>query len=82
MNTGFQLAGRFAGVTTSPVRDILAVVNRGDVISFAGGIPDASLFEVDDFRAAYDHVPIRVGARCSTPRPRVNRSCSSRLRPG
>ena len=63
MSTGFQLAGRFAGVTTSPVRDILAVVNRGDVISFAGGIPDASLFEVNDFRAAYDHVFTHQGRR-------------------
>lgn len=63
MSTGFTMAGRFAGVTTSPVRDILAVVNRGDVISFAGGIPDASLFEVDDFRAAYDHVLARQGRR-------------------
>ena len=63
MSKGFRLAGRFEGVTTSPVRDILAVVNRGDVISFAGGIPDASLFELDDFRAAYDHVLARQGRR-------------------
>lgn len=61
--SGFQLASRFSGVTTSPVRDILDVVNRGDVISFAGGIPDASLFEVDDFRAAFDHVLATQGRR-------------------
>ena len=59
----YRLASRFAGVTTSPVRDILAVVNRGDVISFAGGIPDPALFEVDDFRAAFDHVLARQGRR-------------------
>ena len=63
MSSAFQLAERFAAVTTSPVRDILAVVNRGDVISFAGGIPDASLFELDDFRAAFDHVLTHQGAR-------------------
>ncbi|HEY3339241.1 MAG TPA: PLP-dependent aminotransferase family protein [Propionicimonas sp.] len=63
MSSAFQLASRFAGVTTSPVRDILAVVNRGDVISFAGGIPDASLFELDDFHAAFDHVLTHQGAR-------------------
>lgn len=63
MSTGFQLAERFAGVTTSPVRDILAVANRDDVISFAGGIPDASLFELDDFRDAYDHVLTHQGRR-------------------
>ena len=61
--SGFQLASRFSGVTTSPVRDILDVVNRGDVISFAGGIPDASLFELDDFRAAFDHVLATQGRR-------------------
>lgn len=60
---GFRLATRFAGVTTSPVRDILAVLSRGDVISFAGGIPDASLFEVADFRAAFDHVLANQGHR-------------------
>ncbi len=59
----FQLADRFSGVTTSPVRDILAVLSRGDVISFAGGIPDASLFELADFRAAFDHVLTHQGAR-------------------
>ena len=63
MSSAFQLAGRFSGVTTSPVRDILAVISRGDVISFAGGIPDASLFELADFRAAFDHVLTHQGAR-------------------
>ena len=63
MRTLFQLASRFAGITTSPVRDILAVVNSADVISFAGGIPDASLFELDDFRAAFDHVLTHQGPR-------------------
>ncbi len=63
MSKGFQLAARFGGVTTSPVRDILAVVNRGDVISFAGGIPAASLFALDDFHAAFDHVLCHQGRR-------------------
>ena len=63
MSSAFRLASRFAGVTTSPVRDILSVVGRGDVISFAGGVPDANLFELDDFRAAFDHVLTHQGAR-------------------
>ncbi|MGV8907620.1 MAG: PLP-dependent aminotransferase family protein [Propionicimonas sp.] len=63
MSSAFQLASRFAGVSTSPVREILAVLSRGDVISFAGGIPDASLFEMADFRAAFDHVFTHQGAR-------------------
>ncbi|MGB7963354.1 MAG: PLP-dependent aminotransferase family protein [Propionicimonas sp.] len=61
--SGFRLADRFAGVTTSPVRDILAVLSRGEVISFAGGIPDASQFEVADFRASFDYVLSYQGAR-------------------
>lgn len=52
----FRLAARFADVRPSPVRDILAVVGRADVISFAGGIPDADLFEAADFAAAFDYV--------------------------
>lgn len=59
----FQLATRFAGVTTSPVRDILTVLSRGEVISFAGGIPDAALFEVADFRESFDHVLANQGRR-------------------
>lgn len=59
----FTLSSRFADVTSSPVRDILSVVGRGDVISFAGGIPDASLFEADDFRACFDHVLAHQAAR-------------------
>ncbi len=61
--SGFRLADRFAGVATSPVRDILAVLSRGDVISFAGGIPDASQFEVADFRTSFDYVFSHQGAR-------------------
>lgn len=38
------------------MRDILSVVGREDVISFAGGIPDAELFAVSDFSAAFDYV--------------------------
>lgn len=56
MTSPFRLADRFADVKSSPVRDILSVVGRDDVISFAGGIPDGSLFEVDDFAAAFDYV--------------------------
>lgn len=52
----FRFAQRFNGVSSSPVRDILAVAARPDVISFAGGIPDGSLFAVEHFRDAFDHV--------------------------
>lgn len=52
----FPVSTRFAGVTSSPVRDLLAVLARGDVISFAGGIPDPQLFAVEDLRRAFDEV--------------------------
>ena len=54
--TAFEIAARFAAVKSSPVRDIQAVIARPDVITFAGGIPDASLLERADFAAAFDYV--------------------------
>ncbi|MCE6994077.1 PLP-dependent aminotransferase family protein [Saccharothrix sp. S26] len=40
----------FAG---SPVRDLLALTSRPEVISFAGGLPAPGLFDVDGLREAY-----------------------------
>ncbi|GAA3462191.1 PLP-dependent aminotransferase family protein [Saccharothrix longispora] len=40
--------------TSSPVRDLLALANRPEVISFAGGLPAPDLFDVDGLRAAFD----------------------------
>ena len=54
--TAFEIAARFAAVKSSPVRDIQAVIARPDVITFAGGTPDASLLERADFAAAFDYV--------------------------
>ncbi|SDU23612.1 PLP-dependent aminotransferase family protein [Amycolatopsis keratiniphila] len=48
------LARRMDGVTSSPVRDLLALTARPGVISFAGGIPAPELFDVDGLRAAFD----------------------------
>jgi 2-aminoadipate transaminase len=52
----FPVAERFIGVQSSPVREIFSILSRGDVISFAGGIPDPELFAVEEIRAAFDHV--------------------------
>ncbi|WP_367137170.1 PLP-dependent aminotransferase family protein [Saccharothrix sp. HUAS TT1] len=41
----------FAG---SPVRDLLALTSRPEVVSFAGGLPAPELFDVDGLRAAFD----------------------------
>ena len=50
------LAQRLSGVSSSPVRDLLALLDRPQVISFAGGLPAPELFDLDGARAAYDAV--------------------------
>ncbi len=50
------LSRRVGGVTSSPVRDLLALTRRPGVISFAGGLPAPELFDVDGLRAAYASV--------------------------
>ncbi|RKS73794.1 2-aminoadipate transaminase [Motilibacter peucedani] len=57
------LARRLAGVASSPVRDLLALVARPGVISFAGGLPAPELFDTEGMRAAYDSVLSGPGAR-------------------
>ncbi|MFD2706528.1 aminotransferase-like domain-containing protein [Salibacterium lacus] len=52
MKYGF--AKRVNHMQSSAVRDILKVVNRGDVISFAGGLPDENLFPVEEVREAFN----------------------------
>ncbi|WP_079044708.1 MULTISPECIES: PLP-dependent aminotransferase family protein [unclassified Streptomyces] len=49
-------AARLATVGSSPVREILALTARPEVISFAGGLPAPELFDVEGIRAAYDRV--------------------------
>lgn len=58
MKYGFADRVRYFG--SSAVRDILKIVNRGDVISFAGGLPDEALFPVDAVDNAF-HKAIRSG---------------------
>jgi len=40
-------------VSSSPVRDLLALTSRPEVISFAGGLPAPELFDLDGIRAAF-----------------------------
>jgi 2-aminoadipate transaminase len=40
-------------VASSPVRDLLALIDRPEVISFAGGLPAPELFDLDGLRAAF-----------------------------
>ncbi|MDG4858972.1 PLP-dependent aminotransferase family protein [Streptomyces sp. T-3] len=47
------LAARATAVGGSPVRDILAVTARPEVINFAGGLPAPELFDAEGIAAAY-----------------------------
>ncbi|MFC3997835.1 PLP-dependent aminotransferase family protein [Nocardiopsis sediminis] len=49
-------AARIADVRSSPVRELLALVSRPGVISFAGGLPSPDLFDHEGLRAAFDDV--------------------------
>ena len=47
---------RAGSAKTSPVRDLLALTEKPEVISFAGGLPAPELFDVEGIRAAFDAV--------------------------
>jgi 2-aminoadipate transaminase len=51
-----QAAARVRSVGGSPVRDILAVTARPEVINFAGGLPAPELFDAEGIAAAYRDV--------------------------
>ncbi|MGW7068454.1 aminotransferase-like domain-containing protein [Streptomyces sp. NPDC054855] len=51
-----EFAGRVASVGGSPVRDILAVTARPEVINFAGGLPAPGLFDKGGIAAAFQAV--------------------------
>jgi DNA-binding transcriptional MocR family regulator len=58
-------ARRVARMEAAEVRDLLSLLGRRDVISFAGGIPDPALFPTEAIRAAYDRIlgdPARAAA--------------------
>jgi len=51
-----QLAVRMSGVQPSAIRRMLAVSSRPGMISFAGGLPVADLFDVEGLWAASEEV--------------------------
>ena len=59
----FPVAARYAGMASSPLKDIFALAARENVISFAGGIPDPELFDLGAVTEAYDWVLAHRGAR-------------------
>lgn len=47
----YQFSSRCQNLPSSFIRDILKVADQKDMISFAGGLPDASLFPIDDLES-------------------------------
>lgn len=52
----YAFAQRTRNFESSAVRDILKVVGQGNIISFAGGLPDDDLFPLDAVEEAYKRV--------------------------
>lgn len=50
----YAFARRVRHLQSSAVRDILKVVNKGNVISFAGGLPDDSLFPIEAVQESFE----------------------------
>src|SRR5215218_7576336 len=53
---GAPLSRRLADTHSSPVRELLAMAMRPDVISLAGGLPAPQTFDVAGLREAFDEV--------------------------
>ena len=51
-----KFAERMDDVKASDIRELLALINRPEIISFAGGLPAPELFPVDKIKAATDAV--------------------------
>lgn len=52
----FRLSVRAEAVKASEIRELLKLVGRPSMISFAGGIPDPSLFAIADFHEAWREI--------------------------
>ncbi|MBF6479542.1 PLP-dependent aminotransferase family protein, partial [Nocardia cyriacigeorgica] len=48
------LAGRLNGLTSSAIRDLLKLTARAEIISLAGGLPDAALMPGERIAVAAD----------------------------
>lgn len=49
-------ADRTRGMTSSAMRDLMAITERPEVISLAGGLPDTTTFPPEDFAAIMAHI--------------------------
>ena len=71
---GGLFARRTRGMTSSAMRDMMAVTARPEVISLATGLPDTTTFPAEDFAALMSRA-VRFRA---SPAITVNRSSSPR----
>ena len=56
LNWDHVFASRMSGMRASEIRELLKLLERPDIISFAGGIPDPALFPDAAFQAAYAEI--------------------------
>jgi 2-aminoadipate transaminase len=63
MNMSTRLAGRMASMRTSEIREILKLTQKPGMISFAGGLPAAELFPVEQMVRVTEEVLLRDGHR-------------------
>ncbi|MCF3640535.1 PLP-dependent aminotransferase family protein [Rhizobium sp. TRM95111] len=56
LNWDHIFATRSSRMKASEIRELLKLLDRPDIISFAGGIPDPALFPDQDFKAAYAEI--------------------------
>lgn len=56
MTDTLKLASRTSRMHASEIRELLKLLGRPDIISFAGGIPDPNLFPTEAFRDAFDAI--------------------------
>ena len=53
---GAPLSDRLAATQSSPVRELLQIAMRPEIISLAGGLPAPDTFDVAGLKAAFDEV--------------------------
>ena len=51
-----RFSDRMSRVRASEIRELLKLLDQPDILSFAGGIPDPSLFPTERLQAAYEAV--------------------------
>lgn len=53
---GHVFAGRVGGMSASEIRELLKLIDRPEIISFAGGIPDPDFFPTAAIARAYEKI--------------------------